>query len=482
MSFDTKTRDDRRAPPATVRGETVVSRRLDPPHGESARLAPLPLTIFERYMLAADAPEYPMTFIVRMEFTGTFNPTAFRNALREAISREPLFSSHVADDERGRPCWVSANDAPPWLDMRAWGEPYEFPERAWIDLRRETGLRTWVRYNDERAEVRIQCHHACCDGLAIAQYLEDLLRLYHRQIDPTSHVEPREVDPRALMDRERVNMPWLKRLQSYAGQALGVSMGWLYCLRRPQLWACPADCRATVSDERQLPDYPVQSISATTIANLKRVARGERVSFNELLLGELLLTLDAWQQTHAPEQRSGLLRVLVPIALRSLEHRLLPATNLVSLALLDRGGFQFRRPRLLLWGLHTELTWLRRTFAPQAFLSWLRWIDKLGWLKKIAQPEHCDATICFTNVGRLGVRSPLIQRDGGIVAGGLRLESVHSASPIRRQTPLMITALQYRDALHFVVNYDRRTVDGRAAEEFLAQFLSRLEQRAALNT
>ncbi len=210
-------------------------------------------------------------------------------------------------------------------------------------------------------------------------------------------------------------------------------------------------------DEQQLPEFPVQILPTSSIAALKRLARIERVTFNELLLGELFLTLDDWQQKHATSKPGGLLRALVPMMLRSGEHRQLPAANVVSLALIDRGRLHVRRRKHLLWSLHTELTWLRRTFAPLSFLTALRVFDACGWLKQVAQPEHCDATICFTNIGRVGARSPLLDRNGSICAGELRLESVHSASPIRRQTPVMITAMQYRGELHFAVNYDRRT-------------------------
>ena len=74
---------------------------------KTASIFPLPLVAFERYMLADDRPEYPMTFTLTLRLAGTVDREAFEAAVDEALARHPLLVALVEGSSRRRPRWVS---------------------------------------------------------------------------------------------------------------------------------------------------------------------------------------------------------------------------------------------------------------------------------------------------------------------------------------------------------------------------------------
>src|SRR5688572_4783806 len=57
---------------------------------------PLPLTPFERYMLADDQPAFPMVAIVELEFGGSLRRDLLVQSLGPALLRHPLLWARVS--------------------------------------------------------------------------------------------------------------------------------------------------------------------------------------------------------------------------------------------------------------------------------------------------------------------------------------------------------------------------------------------------
>ena len=153
-------------------------------------LWPLPLTPFESYMIADDQPDYPMTFVVRLQFDGCVERETFATALAIALARNPLLTARV--DDRDDPCWV-AGEITPWLDFGPDTEPLTGGCARPIDPHHEPGLRTWVRVGDDTSRIIFQFHHACCDGIGAFHFVEDLLVAYANEHDG-SGLELRPLD------------------------------------------------------------------------------------------------------------------------------------------------------------------------------------------------------------------------------------------------------------------------------------------------
>ena len=140
---------------------------------------PLPLTPFEEYMLADDRPQWPMSFFLRLELRGQYDPAILTSALTAALARHPLLASLLADDGGGGLQWVAGPGVPPPVSFARAGCELDFPEGRQIDLRRRIGVRVWVRSDGaDEWTLWLQFHHACCDGLGAMQFVGDVLAAY----------------------------------------------------------------------------------------------------------------------------------------------------------------------------------------------------------------------------------------------------------------------------------------------------------------
>ncbi len=117
-------------------------------------LFPLPLTPFEKYMLADDRPDYPMTFSLQLDFSGEFRRPLFDASLEEALSRHPLLCAVVRHLPKAGRVWMPADPSMPPVDWNVAEIPLACPHGEAIDLQRETGLRIWVRQGHGAAHDR----------------------------------------------------------------------------------------------------------------------------------------------------------------------------------------------------------------------------------------------------------------------------------------------------------------------------------------
>ena len=143
----------------------------------AAPLFPLPFTPFEYYYYLDDSPEYPTAFPIEFRFSGTLVRDHFTAALERTLARHPMLCA-VVDDSRRRPVWMAEKRGQPLVDWADESVAIAHPAGEYIDLRAESGLRTWVRTSPRGGRALFQFHHACCDGLSAMQFLTDFLALY----------------------------------------------------------------------------------------------------------------------------------------------------------------------------------------------------------------------------------------------------------------------------------------------------------------
>ncbi len=109
-----------------------------------SQLFPLPISLFELYMLTDARPGYPMMCDLELHFDGVIERAAFDAALRFAVGRHPLFQSVIVEDIKKRLFW-ELTDREPEVDWAPEGVPLGAKYDAFVDLRTEIGLRVWVR-------------------------------------------------------------------------------------------------------------------------------------------------------------------------------------------------------------------------------------------------------------------------------------------------------------------------------------------------
>ena len=119
-----------------------------------------------------------MVFAFQMNLSGELRRSVFESAINEALTHHPLLCAIVKKNSQKDPVWVPANELRPLVDWNVLSVPINSSNNDGIDLEREVGLRVWVRQGDGTAELTMQFHHACCDGIGALRFIGHVLAAY----------------------------------------------------------------------------------------------------------------------------------------------------------------------------------------------------------------------------------------------------------------------------------------------------------------
>lgn len=449
------------------------------PQADAVATLPLKLVPFERYMFMDDRASHPMTFTIRMKLSGRFDREAFESAVAVAVARHPFLGAIITGAKQREWVWSPAPDPRPFIDYGDLSAPLRFPVGEFVDLRKETGLRIWVRTSAERTEIRFQFHHSTCDGIGSYRFLEDLLCAYDRAARPDEEPIPfRPLDPNKLKTRTRFGMSWLKQTLRIPLEVWGFVVGLLtFFLPRPVQSATPREPNIDEQGKLAVLDMPAHTFDAAETGKLRAVAREAGATFNDLLLRDLLLGLHSWNVRFSPRGGRGMFRVMIPTNLRHAEDEAMPATNIVAMVFVDRWMNLFLRPKFLLWTIKWETKFLKTLELAVSFCRCVAVVDKIpGGIEFLSAATRCYATSVLSNMGRVFHECPLRRCEGLIVAGDLVLEGIESAPPIRPFTSSTYTVLSYADKLTLIMNYDRYHFTPETAQALLEQIVGQMKK------
>jgi hypothetical protein len=437
---------------------------------------PLPLVPFESYMLADDRPAYPMNMFLRLRFTGRFDRTALDKALSIAVSHHPLLAAVVRRSGR-RTVWMAADHVPGvcWLTT----PPAEsLPSLAPLDVRVEAGLRVVSCEDAGRTDITIQAHHACCDGLGILGFAEDLLISYAKVCGVAPALRLHALQPERLPGRGRFGLTAGTLLRRLPQQARGLLGAWRFLVRTPEPLIPhqphPAGGAVPV-------DYPAsltRQLTRAEWAGLVRASRRLRVTTNDLLVRDFFLSVNDWR-LRAGVDGCGWLRLAVPISLRTLADRRLPAANVVSMVFLDRRGGDMEDPQRLLDSVHQRMSLVKRLQLGLTFVLSLgvcQWLP--GGLGRRTRMGLCMATAVLTNLGTVAGHCPLAHEDDQLVVGEAVLRSVDGLAPLRPLTCVAVALLLYAGRLHITLHYDSRVLAATNACRLIDDFTARVRESA----
>lgn len=445
---------------------------------------PTPLTAFETYMCADNLPDYPMAFVIRLQFSGRLDRRAFVAATSQAVARHPLLGARTEGRRIERLHWVSAGDMSPVIHFGGEGEPLRFPGgRAAIDLRIETGLRIWVREGTDRVDIRFQFHHACCDGIGAFRFFDDLLGAYHAEVEPAAAGELlRSLDPASLRHRATFGPTAWRRLRRLPIEFWGVAVGSLtFFLRRPVTVAAPRTPQVDAERRSQVLEMPSVTFDDAQGLELKLAAKQAGVTVNDWLLRDLFLAVERWNAEHDPTLARRVLRIMVPFNLREAKDDRMPAANIVGMVHIDRWMRLHADPRRLLRSLSWEmrsLKFFRFAVSHSRICACIRAIP--GLMERIvARSTRCRASATLSNLGLLFVESRLPRREGKLVCGALTLDAVEAAPPVRRLSPIALAVLSYAGRLSLVMNYDRFHFEAEDANGLMQAIFAQIQTSLA---
>ncbi len=435
---------------------------------------PLPLVPFEHYMLADDRPETPMTFFLRAGFTGEFEPRVFGRSVARAQERHPLFAAHLEGSYRDRTRrlkWVPAANQTPIITFSDRDAPIHHPDGdPYIDLHREVGVRFWVRQSNGQAEVLMQIHHAISDAMGATQFLEDLMGFYGEALD--GHFKSgsyRQLDPTTLLGRGHFGMTSLDKIRRAPWDLS----------RATQFFQNTAEALATditFDRKRKMGTFPFPAerrffLHTDDLANLRRHGQSLGATINDVLLRDLFLAIDTWNQRQSSTDRRRSVRLAMPINLRQPRDQSMPAANVMSLAFLERSGKKLNHADTLLAGVVDETRLIKQrhlglTLCRAAGLAG----QVRGGLRFVLDPKRCYSTAVLSNLGAPLSDSPLPTREGKIFAGPVRLESLELLPPFRPATYAAFGVVTYGGHTAISLNVDPRFLRADAASDLLDTF------------
>ncbi len=447
---------------------------------ESGSLFPLPLTPLEYYYLCDNRPDYPTAFPAELHFSGRLDRAAFQRALACVLSRHPLLTARVGRLANGIPAWIEGEGSHPPVDWGRLGESIRHSDGPAINLASTPGLRAWVREGDGASRLLLHFHHACCDGRATLQFIEELLIAYHIEIEgPQCGLALRPLEPARLRNRGRLEVPpgwWARVRDLWVGTRLWT--GWAF--RQPALLAPGRP--APAETDPPLLDFQTVDLSRELTDALRQVAVAGGGSLHDLLLRDLFESIHGWNHRQGSDDRRSI-RINVPLTIRDRDDRLLPAANRLTFAFLSRRRRQLADSERLLEGIGDEMRAITRDRLGLYFVGGLGTFCRVpGLIPLFLHRRHSFATAVLSFGGRILARCPLPRAGRRIVAGNVVLDRITGVPPIRPLTRAAIGIGIYDDQMTINVRCDPQHFSRDDARAFAQMYRQRLALTASANS
>ena len=441
-------------------------------------------------MFQDGSEDYPMLFYLQVRLKGKVDRDVMRIAVAEAFLRHPLLNCHVRQISRGLH-WVWSEDDFPEANWNVDQWKTDEPWKKSIDLTKETGLRVWAEQFDEHAELTLQYHHACCDGIGASQFLQDIAigyaREYGRRTGEQNLPELSPLDPTLLATR---NAQQGRRVANISGSILRrIRILIKYSLRYLQQKKVPfrigtepineKTCQAGVAI-RQI------ELNRKQTRNLRDAAKQYNCTMNDMLVSQLMLFATEWNNIEGEPQGSRFsLRqptacVLVPASLRGPSDTELPASNVVSYVFMSRPTVMATTPVKLLESIRDEMRLVHKSQAGWFFIQALEFLKRIPFglhLMMRSTQSSCMSTTVLSHMGNMlnaiGGRLP---REGrSIRMGNLVVENIYGVPPIRKGTAVVFSSMMIGGCLKICVRCCDKQFSEADAAQLVFEFKTHLD-------
>ena len=414
------------------------------------------MTSFEHYMFIDDRPAHPMTFVVQLRMSGQLDREAFSTAVKSSLMRHPLLTAIIGPGKGGKDCWIKAPNAEPFLDWGQPNDPIQFPDGEFIDLRKETGLRIFVRYDDESAVVTAQFHHAVCDGIGSYQFLGDLLYQYAVRTGATDLPAPPDLPYHRLKTRGRVSYNVNNFLRP-DGKPQRMWDDALNFMRKRNVVLKP-DQKPKRGFLASFPSIVSHEFDKTQFKALRHAAQANGQIINDLLVEKLFLTLSQWESKAPWFSQRRHVCVMMPMNLRESMDNDISACNAVSQAFV-----RYRRPDM------KDVTSFRNALGSQLLKlkhgrTRIRFMHMMTgahyFYPKVLQFcmdfKKCLSTAVLSNTGDPTKQflTNFPKENGLLRCGNLLLNDVSGVPPMRPGTNATISIFTYRRVLKICLRCD----------------------------
>lgn len=415
----------------------------------------IPFSPLEQIFAALDRPEQPVTIQIEVRLAGELDEDRLRMALSAAIGAHPMTRVSQAS---GRfmlrpPQWKTEElgRADVLHSLRCTGDESlsttrdEFYSQA-IDLARAPALRALLVRRDGGDSLLVSASHAITDGIGALRFVHSVSRAYAGRPDPAPAIDP-------LMARNL-------QTQLERGPARRTGAG-----ARPDLFA---DRRSHIAPDGATnePGYglihmvlPEQSVNRDGLSSA--------VTYNDLLLAALHLTIGAW--TAERHQRCNAIAVTVPTNLRPPEWRDEVVANLAFAGHSVSTAFERSTVDSLVTKIARQTQSVRANEDAAVAFNMRLWRRLLRLSQILVRGNKLLDTAILSNLGRID-NGPEFGPGAGPVT------EVWFSPPVAMPTGLALGVTRLRGQVYLVMRYRQALLGPTTARRFCALFLETLER------
>jgi NRPS condensation-like uncharacterized protein len=438
---------------------------------ETAALFPLRLTPFEYYMFLDSRLGNSMAFVIELDVEGHVVREALEEAVAFACDRHPLCRAVVTNGRWGCKYWSLKLNRLPAI---YWSDHVDFAE-MWNtspDLTQEPGVRVYVRDDGDSATITFQFHHACCDGIGAAVWIQDVLAWYAQATGGPPVLGLTDTQPVRLMDRRRHR---LDRIRGCQWLIKGVRESYRFFCQLPHALAARETCPPAASFAGML----THRFDHEETQQLRHRANSNQATLNDWLLCQLFTTIAHWNaSTGRPRRRNPWYRINMPTSLRERADMATPAANLMSMTFFNRRSKAILgATNQLLVSTRQESEEIKRSRSGTIFLDHLAMIDLVpGLLRLILSLPLSLATVVLTNMGDPSRRTTghLPRQEGKLIAGNLVVQRMAGVPPLRRHTHAAIGVNTYAEQLTISVQMTPSLYGQTEMQRFLDMYVDRI--------
>ena len=449
----------------------------------------------------------PMEFVVKLKCAGSVDSEKFTQAILLEIKRHPLLQANAEiGPNHSQSYWRVTSDPVPQIH---WIEKVFSPEQGFpedfepIDLKSEIGLRFYGWHSKTELNpnlvMKFVFHHACCDGKAGLDFVEQTLIKYGSLCEETGEGTEEDAEIEAglqngeIFDRNTQagqRLKFLDRLRrSILVRPKRVAK---FLFQRPLL--LNRSTSENVAPEQLYEAPPRQCsivIDKETTKALGEFSKSCNSTTNLVLARELFHALnDRFEKREADSHGSdkrGRFRLMIPYSLRDDRLHEIQVANCVSIVYLEATIPNLKQDTddnpVLLAHLGRQMDYIRRW---QLEYSWIESIESYAkfWplirmFKKqntsTGKPKGLEiATAAMTNLGRAFKNERWASNGGKIKVGSLEVESVHVAVPCTEKLNTNFSVNFYRDRLTLDIIYLPSLVSREAAQAILDSWAQRV--------
>ena len=435
-------------------------------------MLPAKLTPMEEYFYLVDQPRYPMEVLIRMQLIGEIDRNLFELSIATIVARHPLLRATVNADRGLR--W---QDNPDWQPTVQWDCTLlesGYPQVSHLNINEEPGLRIWASEEQRKTTVFLQVHHCCADGLGLVKLTEELLSAYEQLVsNGNGHVDWKlpVVEARHFRRRASPETPaWKYPLRFWRYPSRFRDYRRMY-YQHPV--AIKQRCQNVEPLEQATPTFLTHHFDADQSAALRQRSRDQGVTINSLLLQRLLLAIEDWRNINRISNKTDLLRVCLPVNLRTADVANMTIANSISFLLVDHRPAG-ESPAAVLEKVHRHVHDSDRDLR-LSFNVLVRVGRRLpGGIQKYLGAQECWATCLFSNLGRVLEGWPRCNEQGFAKAGNLTLNDWELLPPLQKNMGLTISCSSYAGRLKLLFYYDRNCLSKCETTEIRDLFIDRV--------